>query len=85
MTIFTLTTGPDTFVGGPADDTVNGTAATLNADDSLTGGSGNNVLALYGSGTFHVDQLATFVGFSNISLNNYTNGTANLYLGSQTI
>ena len=37
--VFTLTTGPDTFVGGPEDDTVNGTAATLNAGDRLTGGA----------------------------------------------
>ena len=43
--VFTLTTGPDTFAGGPEDDTVNGTAATLNAGDLLTGGGGNDVLA----------------------------------------
>ena len=65
--VFTLTTGPDTFVGGAEDDTVNGTAATLNPGDRLTGGGGNDVLALYGSGTFQVDQLATFTGFSTIS------------------
>ena len=85
MTVFTLTTGPDTFVGGPEDDTVNGTAATLNAGDSLTGGAGNDALALYGSGTFQVDQLATFTGFESITLNNFTSGAANLYLGSQSI
>ena len=83
--VFTLTTGPDTFVGGPADDTVNGTAATLNAGDSLTGGAGTDVLALYGSGTFRVDQLATFTGFESITLNNFTNGGATLYLGGQPI
>ena len=59
-------------MGGPEDDTVNGTAATLNAGDRLTGGAGNDVLALYGSGTFHVDQLAIFTGFSIITLNNFT-------------
>ena len=85
MTVFTLTTDPDTLVGGPEDDTVNGTAATLNAGDQLTGGGGNDVLALYGSGTFHVDQLAVFTGFGSISLNNFTNGAAVLYLGSQAI
>ena len=74
--VFTLTTGPDTFVGGPEDDTVNGTAATVNAGDRLTGGSGNDVLALYGSGTFHIDQLAIFTGFASITLNNFTNGAA---------
>jgi hypothetical protein len=83
--VFTLTTGPDTFVGSPQDDTVNGTAATLNPGDSLTGGGGNDVLALYGSGTFRVDQLATFSGFSNITLNNDTTGSAILWLGTQSI
>jgi hypothetical protein len=37
---FALTTGPGTFVGGPGANAVYGTAATLNAGDSLTGGSG---------------------------------------------
>ena len=53
--------------------------------DRLTGGAGNDVLALYGSGAFHVDQLATFTGFASITLSNFTNGIANLYLGSQPI
>ena len=83
--IFTLTTGPDTFVGGPEDDTVNGTAATLTGGDRLTGGGGNDVLALYGSGEFHVEELATFTGFSTITLNNFTSGYAALSLGSQSI
>jgi Ca2+-binding RTX toxin-like protein len=81
---FALTLGPDTVVGDTSDDTVNGTAATLNAGDHLSGGDGNDVLALYGSGTFRVDQLATFTGFESIALNN-TSGDVNLYLGSQAI
>ena len=48
MAIFTLTTGPDTFVDGAGANTVYGTAATLNAGDSLTGGSGNNVQCMAG-------------------------------------
>ena len=56
MAIFTLTTGSDTVAGTDTDDTVNGTAATLNAGDSLTSGAGTDTLALYGSGTFRVDQ-----------------------------
>ena len=83
--VFTLTAGPDTFVGGPEDDTVNGTAATLNPGDRLTGGGGNDVVALYGSGLFRVDQLATFTGFSSITLNNFTSGGATLFLGNQPI
>jgi hypothetical protein len=82
MTTFKLTTGIDTLVVGQ-NDTVNGTA-TLNSGDSLTGG-GNDTLALYGSGTFPVDQLANFTGFANITLNNFTNGSASLVLGSQAI
>ena len=83
--VFTLTTGSDTVTGTAANDTVNGTAATLNAGDSLTGGAGTDMLALYGSGTFRVDQLATFTGFESITLNNFTSGAATLYLGSQSI
>ena len=72
MTDFTLTTGSDTIAGTAADDTVNGTAATLNSGDSLTGGAGTDVLALSGGGSFHVDQLATFAGFESITLNTST-------------
>ena len=74
MADFTLTTGSDTVTGTASNDTVNGTAATLNAGDSLTGGAGTDTLALYGSGTFRVDQLATFTGFESITLNNFTSG-----------
>jgi Ca2+-binding RTX toxin-like protein len=74
--------GSDTVAGGPENDTANGTAATLNAGDSLTGGAGTDVLALIGSGTFRVDQLATFTGFERIRLDNATTSYANLMLGS---
>jgi hypothetical protein len=85
MANFSLTTGADTVVGGASDDTVYGTAATLNAGDSLTGGAGTDVLALVGSGTFRVDQLANFSGFERITLDNATFQFANLTLGSQPI
>src|SRR5262245_7939149 len=90
MANFTLTTGTDTFVGDADDDTVNvfqdfNTAATLTAGDSLTGGAGTDTLALYGSGIFRVDQLATFTGFETIALNNFTTDYAHLYLGNQSI
>ena len=78
MATFTLTMGSDTVAGGPENDTANGTAATLNAGDSLTGGAGTDVLALVGSGTFRVDQLATFTGFERIRLDNATTSYANL-------
>ena len=40
MAKFTLTTGSNTVTGTAGDDTVYGTAATLNSGDSLTGGAG---------------------------------------------
>ena len=85
MANFTLTAGADTMVGGAADDTVYATAATLNAGDSLTGGAGTDVLALVGSGSFRIDQLASFTGFERIRLDNATNSSASLTLGSQPI
>ena len=83
--VFTLTTGSDTVIGTASNDTVNGTAATLNSGDSLTGGAGTDTLALYGSGTFRVDQLATFTGFENITLNNFTERHGRSFLGSQSV
>src|SRR5262245_26415374 len=85
MAAYTLTTGNDTVVGTSGNDTVYGTAATLNPGDQLTGGGGNDVLELDGSGIFHVDQLSTFTGFANITLSNDTSGQAQLYLGNQAI
>jgi hypothetical protein len=75
----------DTFVGGAGDSTVYGTTATLNAGDSLTGGSGTNVLDLIGSGYFDVTQLAKFIGFQRIEFNNPTNGSASLNISGQPI
>src|ERR1700737_4117686 len=85
MVDYTLTTGNDTFVAPASGSTVYGTAATLNPGDSLTGGEGTDVLVLVGSGSFRVDQLASFTGFENIRLDNATNIFASLTLGSQPI
>jgi hypothetical protein len=85
MANFSLTADADTVVGGAADDTVYATAATLNAGDSLTGGAGTDVLALVGSGSFGLDQLATFTGFERIRLDNVTNSFSFLTLSSQPI
>jgi hypothetical protein len=80
MANFTLTTGPDTIVRTGADDTVNGTAATLNASDSLDGGGGYNTLALFGGGSFDISALAQFVSFQEVDLTNITGGASNLTL-----
>ncbi len=85
MANFTLTVGADTVAGGAVDDTVTGTAGTLNSGDSLTGGAGTDTLALNGGGTFSVDQLATFTGFEIIRLGVVGYQSTNLYLGSQSV
>jgi hypothetical protein len=85
MANFSLTVGADTVAGSAADDTVYATGATLNAGDSLTGGAGTDVLALVGSASFRVDQLATFTGFENIRLDNTANAFSYLFLGNQPI
>jgi Bacterial Ig-like domain (group 1)/Bacterial Ig-like domain/FG-GAP-like repeat len=77
---FTLTTGTDTFAGTGADETVNGTSAALNATDSLDGGTGYDVLALYGPGTFDLSTLAQFTGFEEVDVTNITGGASNLTL-----
>jgi hypothetical protein len=60
MATYGLTRGNDTIVGTSGNDTLYATATTLN---QLTGGGGTYTLALYNSGSFHVDQLASFTGF----------------------
>ena len=87
MANLALTVGADMVAGGAADDTVYGTAATLNAGDSLTGGVGTDVLDLIGSGpgSFRIDQLVSFSGFEKIKLDNPTSSFANLTLNSQPI
>jgi hypothetical protein len=81
----TLTTGNDTIVTPSSGATVYATAATLNPGDRLTGGAGIDVLELVGSGTFRVDQLASFTGFQSIKVDNYSSNHAYLTLGSQPI
>src|SRR4051794_29444328 len=87
MADFSLSAGSDTINGTAQSDTVYATAATLNASDSLNGGAGIDVLALYGSGIVHVDQLAAFSGFESITLNCFSSpaGGITLYLGNQPI
>ena len=85
--IIGLTTVTDTIVAPASGATVYGTAATLNAGDSLTGGVGTDVLDLIGSGpgSFRIDQLVSFSGFEKIKLDNPTSSFANLTLNSQPI
>src|ERR1051325_10213054 len=85
MTTFTLTTNPDTVVGGAADDAVFGTAATLNSGDSLTGGPGSDALGLTGRGAIWGDPVNPFAGFEFIIVRNDTAPSANLTLDSQPI
>jgi hypothetical protein len=75
MADFYLTVNSDTVTGTDTDDNVYGRVSTLNPGDRLVGGAGIDTLALNGSGDFRVDQLATFTGFENITLNNFASDT----------
>ena len=44
-------------------------AATLNAGDSLVGGSANDTLVLTNGGTIDLNSLITLTGFENVTLN----------------
>ena len=61
-----LTTGTDSITLPPGGGQVVGAAASLNSADTLTGGTGEDVLSLYGAGTFRLDQLASFTGFEAV-------------------
>jgi hypothetical protein len=84
MATFTLTTGIDTFVGTDPDNTVTGTASTLNAGDSLDGGAGYNSLLLVGAGNFDLSALAQFTNFEEVDLANFAGGASNLMLRNGT-
>ena len=78
-----LTTSNDHYVGTASPAVVTGTAATLNAGDSLVGG-GNDTLVLYNGGEFYASSLSALSGFSKIVLDDpsSTNARSDLYLGS---
>ncbi|WP_342710725.1 VCBS domain-containing protein [Bradyrhizobium sp. B124] len=67
----TLGTGNDTVSFTSGTNTVNATSATLNAGDSLTGGSGTDTLALSGGGTINLNTTpGVFTGFENVTTDN---------------
>src|SRR3954465_950304 len=68
MATLPLTTGTDVVVGTSGDDVVNGTTATLNSSDRLDGGSGHDVLALFGPGAYDLSTLVQFTGFEAVDL-----------------
>jgi len=65
----TLTTSPATVDFTSGGNTVNATAATLLAADSLTG-AGSDTLALTGGGTINLNTPSVFTGFSTITVDN---------------
>ena len=64
---FALTTGTDIVAFSSGANTVTATSATLNAGDSLTGGTGVDTLTLRGGGTFNLASLAAF-SFDSVML-----------------
>ena len=77
----TLGTGNDdvSFVSGT--NTVNATSATLNAGDSLTGGTGADTLTLTGGGSINIGSLAGFTAFDFIT-ETLSSGTDIINLGA---
>ncbi len=60
---------------------VAGIATTLNDADSLMGGTGHDILALYGPGTYHIDQLAAFTDFDEVQLIKDTSTLTDIVFG----
>jgi VCBS repeat-containing protein len=82
--VYKLTTGTDVLSPGSGNITVNGRAETLSSTDNLNGGTGFDVLALYGGGSFNLNSLAGYSGFEEQRLINLTSATADLTLRNGT-
>ena len=71
---YQLTIGDDILPASASDTEVVATSLTLNSGDQLDGGDGHDVLALFGGGTFHLDEVSQFDGFEEVQLK-YVNGS----------
>ena len=74
LTNLTLTELADTLLPSPSNATLVATSLTLNSGDQLDGGDGHDVLALFGGGTFRLDEVSQFEGFEEVQLK-YVNGS----------
>ena len=54
---------------------------TLTSGDFLGGGTGHDILALYGPGTYHIDQLAAFTDFDEVQLIKDTSTLTDIVFG----
>ena len=79
--VIRLTTGSDTVGPSPDGLTVNATSSTLTSGDSLVGG-GHDALVLENGGNFALNGLSAFSGFSQLILDNFSNNSATVTLGS---
>jgi hypothetical protein len=59
--------GTDSFTGGFEIDKIVAASTTLNASDSINGGSGTNALMLSGGGTFDLDALAALTKIQTVN------------------
>ena len=71
---YQLTIGDDILPASASNTEVVATSLTLNSGDQLDGGDGHDVLALFGGGTFHLDEVSQFDGFEEVQLK-YVNGS----------
>ena len=80
---FTLTSGPDTISGGATVNAIDAAAGTLNAGDSIDGGtSGKNALVLQGAGLFDLRAPSVLTGVQTVDA---TEGQAAYSSGGTTI
>ncbi|HET7715759.1 MAG TPA: hypothetical protein VFK86_09040, partial [Bauldia sp.] len=75
-----LTEEADSVDLGEGGGLILGDSSTLNPADTLAGGNGRDVLALFGGGVFRLDQLTAFTGFDALQLVNLVSGSASLWL-----
>ncbi len=66
-TTYVLAVGPNDIVGAAGGDIFQAASGALNSHDSLTGGSGTNVLQLIGGGIFDVGSPAVFANIPTIT------------------
>ncbi|WP_108463697.1 VCBS domain-containing protein [Devosia indica] len=81
---YVLTTSADTLALGGTDDTVNANAQTLNSTDDLDAGAGNDVLALYGNGSYNLNGLTGFANFEEVRVTTVSGSNSSLYLRNGT-
>lgn len=75
---YTLAVGPNVIVGSDGGDVFQAVAGSLNSQDSITGGQGNNVLELLGGGVFDIGAPTVLANLQMVTAEEGEVGTADL-------